>query len=288
MKIACPHCDQHIAVDDAYAGAIITCPGCGQAVQLPEVPPTIPEPASATSREAVPPPAGAIGTGAPVPPPLPSDAPFKRPPDPSWHIPGTPGTGHGAARKSSPSLPVGPSRAAYSLAFAILFIPALLIWKSLGGIAGLFVGSLLIFLLRGALAMGLDALFRSVRPLRTNPGGLRFASGGLAPLAGIGACILIAALWYGCGGDYYYTVTAPRNRGPLLSPEMTLQIRDRNGHVELSVDVSAARSGSEKGTASVNGVEALQFTVRNARVTKVVYKGSRLREKPLPVPKSSK
>lgn len=38
FKFSCPHCDQHILVDDGYAGVQINCPACLKLIVVPELP----------------------------------------------------------------------------------------------------------------------------------------------------------------------------------------------------------------------------------------------------------
>ena len=58
-KISCPHCAQHIVVDDAWAGQTINCPSCQQAFVFPGAPPTAqiiaPAPGLRVSPSAAPP-----------------------------------------------------------------------------------------------------------------------------------------------------------------------------------------------------------------------------------------
>src|SRR5512132_113704 len=35
VRFNCPHCSQHLAVDETGAGMTVNCPGCNQPVQLP-------------------------------------------------------------------------------------------------------------------------------------------------------------------------------------------------------------------------------------------------------------
>ena len=36
MKILCPHCEQRLSCDDKFAGLVIRCPACSEALELPE------------------------------------------------------------------------------------------------------------------------------------------------------------------------------------------------------------------------------------------------------------
>lgn len=53
-KIACPHCGQHITLDDAWAGKSLNCPSCQQLFMVPGTP--APAPPSATPPPPPPPP----------------------------------------------------------------------------------------------------------------------------------------------------------------------------------------------------------------------------------------
>jgi len=68
-KISCPHCEQHIMLDDAWAGRTLNCPACGQTFQVPGLaaePATATEPGPARVRLSQAPPSP------PTPPPLPA------------------------------------------------------------------------------------------------------------------------------------------------------------------------------------------------------------------------
>lgn len=44
MKIECPHCGQHISVDNSYSGTTADCPTCGGAIPIPSfAPPPLPK-----------------------------------------------------------------------------------------------------------------------------------------------------------------------------------------------------------------------------------------------------
>jgi hypothetical protein len=74
-KISCPHCAQHIMVDDAWAGQTINCPSCQQPFAIPGTPPTaVPLPSSAPAPQ--PAPGLRIGSSA-APPPVPPSAPAR-------------------------------------------------------------------------------------------------------------------------------------------------------------------------------------------------------------------
>lgn len=74
-KISCPHCAQHIVVDDAWAGQTINCPSCQQPFTIPGTPPTaVPLPSSAPAPQ--PAPGLRIGSST-APPPAPPSAPFR-------------------------------------------------------------------------------------------------------------------------------------------------------------------------------------------------------------------
>src|SRR5712671_2685364 len=70
IRFACPHCTQHIAIDEAGAGLQIECPDCRAPLTVPESPPT-----SAAARPRIrlaksePPPAPSPPA---LPPPLPA------------------------------------------------------------------------------------------------------------------------------------------------------------------------------------------------------------------------
>lgn len=102
----------------------VTCPGCAQDFQLaagpPPVLPAAAPPASSTASG---------GPGTPTPAPSPATAPAQ-----------------------------SPAKVADTLAYFILFVPAFFVWKSIGGIGGLLVGALILFLFRVPLA----ALLRSI------------------------------------------------------------------------------------------------------------------------------
>jgi hypothetical protein len=49
-KIACPHCGQHITLDDAWAGKSLNCPACQQLFIVPGTPAPAPAPANAGVR----------------------------------------------------------------------------------------------------------------------------------------------------------------------------------------------------------------------------------------------
>jgi len=38
FKFSCPHCDQHILIDDGYAGVQINCPACQKLIHVPSAP----------------------------------------------------------------------------------------------------------------------------------------------------------------------------------------------------------------------------------------------------------
>jgi outer membrane lipoprotein-sorting protein len=56
FKFSCPHCDQHMLVDDGYAGIQINCPACQKLILVPSVPaaakPPAPSPALGIRRPA--------------------------------------------------------------------------------------------------------------------------------------------------------------------------------------------------------------------------------------------
>lgn len=57
-KISCPHCTQHVLVDDAWAGQTVNCPSCQQAFVVPRAAPTaqfVPPPPAPASRISTPP-----------------------------------------------------------------------------------------------------------------------------------------------------------------------------------------------------------------------------------------
>lgn len=69
-KISCPHCAQHITLDEAWAGQTINCPACQQPFLIPGVPQAV---QSAPPPPPPPPPAPGLrmqgAAGSPVPPP---------------------------------------------------------------------------------------------------------------------------------------------------------------------------------------------------------------------------
>lgn len=54
FKIACPHCDQHIACDASYSGMKIPCPGCGREMTIPALGTAAPSPSPAAAAPAAP------------------------------------------------------------------------------------------------------------------------------------------------------------------------------------------------------------------------------------------
>jgi hypothetical protein len=38
LKFECPHCQQHLACDEAHSGRQIQCPGCSHLIRIPSVP----------------------------------------------------------------------------------------------------------------------------------------------------------------------------------------------------------------------------------------------------------
>ncbi len=77
-KISCPHCNQHIALDDAWAGQTINCPVCQQPFVVPGAPPmaqviTPSAPglriSGAAAAQPAAPPAGSAGPARPQPAP---------------------------------------------------------------------------------------------------------------------------------------------------------------------------------------------------------------------------
>jgi hypothetical protein len=71
-KLSCPHCEQHILIDDAWAGQTINCPSCQKPFQVPAAEAPV---ASEAPPPPVPPPGGLrINRPAAPPPPPPSGA----------------------------------------------------------------------------------------------------------------------------------------------------------------------------------------------------------------------
>lgn len=57
FKLSCPHCQQHVLADDAWAGNAIDCPHCRKAFTIPAPPgATLPPPAAARSQPSTQPP----------------------------------------------------------------------------------------------------------------------------------------------------------------------------------------------------------------------------------------
>lgn len=159
----------------------------------------------------------------------------------------------------------GPSKAVDAIAYVILFIPALLVWRAVGGIFGLFLGALILFLFRAVLArliqMGWDNLgsFKELLPA-------------------LGVLLLVVLLvWKPWGAGYYYTLSSPSSG--IRGPEARLTVRDSKGTELVSTQVGTARGYNQNSKVSVGGEVVLTVEARNGRPTKVVYKGSTLKER---------
>jgi hypothetical protein len=69
FKFSCPQCGQHILCDTGYCGTQLTCPGCQQAITVPDAPRTAAAPAALGTRQATTTPAvGQRFAGAGLPP----------------------------------------------------------------------------------------------------------------------------------------------------------------------------------------------------------------------------
>jgi len=55
IEFNCPHCEQHLAVDDEAAGMIVECPTCQEQIQIPEIERPAPQPSPDTTPRAAPP-----------------------------------------------------------------------------------------------------------------------------------------------------------------------------------------------------------------------------------------
>lgn len=241
MKASCPNCGQHIMGEDAWAGMTVPCPNCGTQFQLP-----------------------ASASPPPVPPP---------PPPTVQSAPPRPQSSPGSAPSATIAPPVpGPSKAVDAVAYVILFIPALLVWQAVGGIFGLFLGALILFLFRAVLArliqMGLDNLgsFKELLPAL-----------GVLLLVVLLAVLLIWKPW---GAGYYYTLS--NSSSGIHGPEARLTVRDSKGKELVSTQVGTARGYNQNSKVSVGGELVLTVEARNGRPTKVVYKGSTLKERQPP------
>jgi hypothetical protein len=157
----------------------------------------------------------------------------------------------------------------------VLFIPAFIVWQWIGGIVGLFVGALILFLFRplvaGLLQMGLTRLgeFKELLPVA---GAVLLIIAGIVP-------------WSFRGGGLHYTVrhggTYETLPGLSKAPETRLEliVRERSGKVVHTQSMNSPASGRTTGRVSQGGVEIMTYEVRNGVVREVVYKGVKLREK---------
>lgn len=164
------------------------------------------------------------------------------------------------------------SKAADALAYAILFIPAFVVWKAVGGFLGLFLGALIIFLFRSMLA----------RLLQMGVGALGSLKELLPALGVLVLVVLFAGLvfWTPWGSGYYYTLSEPFTGA--LGRQRNLTVRDSKGKDLLSVQVGTARGYNQRGRTEVNGEQVLTYEVRNGNLTEVIYKGTTLKERKPP------
>jgi phage FluMu protein Com len=62
IRFNCPHCNQHLAVDESGAGMTVNCPSCKEQIEIPTdstksiAPPSVPPPARAPALSSQPPP----------------------------------------------------------------------------------------------------------------------------------------------------------------------------------------------------------------------------------------
>lgn len=64
MKFSCPHCNQHIGYDEAWAGNHIECPACHSSILVPQIQrPPAASPAPALAREPAKPAGAKLATG---------------------------------------------------------------------------------------------------------------------------------------------------------------------------------------------------------------------------------
>ncbi|MEQ2009834.1 MAG: hypothetical protein ABMA26_23870 [Limisphaerales bacterium] len=251
MKTSCPHCGQHITADDSYAGMTVTCPGCAQDFQLaagpPPIPPTAP-PASSTASGA---------QGAPSTAPSPAAAPAQ-----------------------------SPSKVADTLAYFILFVPAFFVWKSIGGIGGLFVGALILFLFRVPLAALLRAtggMFGGAKTGSATVGGPKVGKPSSAdlkemlPAAGalLFVLLLVVLAWWKWSSKEHFTYTKA-TRGKLC----TVTILNAKGEPVAEAEVifidQIARGSVKK---EIPGQGSLTVGFAGFEVGAVTFRGEWLKEK---------
>lgn len=252
MKVSCPHCGQHVTADDSYAGLMVTCPGCSQDFPLAAGPPPAPPPAASAATSSA---SGAQGAASTAPSPATVPA------------------------QSS-------SKVADALAYFILFVPAFFVWKSIGGIGGLFVGALILFLFRvplSALLRGIGGIFGGAKTGGAAAGGPKVGKPGAAdlkemlPAAGALLMVLLLGLliWkpWRTKEEFTYTKTT---RGKYC----TVTILDAKGapvaeEVVIFID-QIARDSLKK---DIPGKGRLQISFAGFELTGVYFQGKPVKEK---------
>jgi|GEM_PF-3539911 len=252
MKISCPHCGQHVTADDSYVGMTVTCPGCAQDFQLAAGPPPVP-PATAPPASSAP----SAVQGAPSTAPSPAAAPAQP-----------------------------PSKVADTVAYFILFVPAFFVWKSIGGIVGLFVGALILFLFRvplAALLRGVGGMLGGAKAGGTTVSGPKVGKPSSADLKEMlpaaGALLLVGVLVLGIWKpwrtkeEFTYTKTM-RGKACLVT------IHDAKGATVAEEQVifidQIARDSVKK---DIPGKGRLHISFAGFELTGVSFRGERVKEK---------
>lgn len=289
MKIACPHCGQHIAADDSWVGMTVTCPNCGQDFQLAAAPAPVAEATESPASTAPPPPPAdpSAATGAsrltlqrhPAggPPPIP---PATATPPAGSAGPGTQGAPPSASQPNAAPAQL-PSKAADTIAYAILFVPAFLTWRTIGGIGGLFVAALIIFLFRGALAgllQSIGGMFGGPKPGRPKAGSFKADNlKELLPAAGAMFVVLLLLLWMWKPWSVKEQLTYAKN---IRGKGCTVTVLDAKGQPvveELVIFIDErARHSMKK---DIPGKGRLEVYFAGFELTGVIFNGERLKEK---------
>lgn len=179
-----------------------------------------------------------------------------------------------------------PSKVADTLAYCILFVPAFFVWKSIGGIVGLFVGALILFLFRvplAALLRGIGGLFGGAKAGNAPVGGPKVGKPGSAdlkemlPAAGalLFVLLLVFLAWWRWSSKEHFTYTKA-TRGKLCTVTILNAKGEPVGAAEVIFIDERAR-GSVKKEIPGQGLVTVGFA--GFEVGAVTFRGEWLKEK---------